>query len=101
MHSLNSTFCVSHEDLNCRCAEKGPSRPLIILYSISTRKGGLFGTSKALSVKSKATDNAESAITADNRIDVEAGKDGDGSLTIAGSTLDSGGDMSLKAAGDV
>jgi filamentous hemagglutinin len=64
-------------------------------------KGGLFGTSKALSVKSKATDNAESTITAGNRIDVEAGKDGDGSLTVAGSTLKSGGDMSLKAAGDV
>jgi filamentous hemagglutinin len=63
--------------------------------------GGFFGTSKSLSVKSKSTANAESTITAGNRIVVEAGKDGAGTLTVAGSTLESGGDMSLKSADDL
>lgn len=64
-------------------------------------KGGVFGISKALSVKIEATDNAEFTITACNRIDVEAGKDGYGALSVAGSTQKSSGDMSFRAEGDV
>ncbi len=64
-------------------------------------KGGFFGGSSSEMRTGKVTTNAASAITAGGDVNVEAGKGGSGDLTVAGSKVRSGGDMSLKAANDV
>ncbi|MDP3430195.1 MAG: hemagglutinin repeat-containing protein, partial [Desulfomicrobium sp.] len=64
-------------------------------------KGGFFGGSSSEMHTGKVTTNVASAITAGGDVNVVAGKGGSGDLTVAGSKVRSGVDMSLKAADDV
>jgi len=70
-------------------------------YYKKKRKGGFFGGSSSEMLTGKATTNVASAITAGGDVNVVAGKGGSGDLTVAGSKVRSGVDMSLKAADDV
>lgn len=64
-------------------------------------KGGFFGGSSSEMRTGKVTTNVASAVTAGGDVNVVAGKGGAGDLAVVGSKVRSGGDMSLKAAGDV
>jgi filamentous hemagglutinin len=60
-------------------------------------KGGLFGTSRKESIIASSSIPVVSALTAGDRVIVEAGKGGAGDLTVTGSRVESGGDTYLGA----
>ena len=62
-------------------------------------KGGFFGSSSSETRTGKVTTNVASAVTAGGDVNVVAGKDRIGDLTVAGSTIKSGVDMGLRAEG--
>lgn len=62
-----------------------------------SKNGGMFGTSTAESMHARVTSGVAAAITAGDRVVIEAGKGGAGDVTVVGSRVESGGDMDLRA----
>lgn len=62
-----------------------------------SKDGGMFGTSRKESTIAVSSTPVVSALTAGDRVVVEAGKGGAGDLTVTGSRVESGGDTYLVA----
>jgi filamentous hemagglutinin len=70
-------------------------------YFKQKSKGGFFGGSRSELKTGKVVEHLGSAITGGGDVNVIAGQRKPGDLTVEGSTIRSGGDMSLKASADV